>query len=87
MNFEEVSRAFKELGHPVRLSIVQRLIRVGFQGIPVGALQVELDIPNSTLSHHISSLIHAGLITQRKEGRTLFCILEYENFKFFTTFS
>jgi DNA-binding transcriptional ArsR family regulator len=86
MNFEEISRAFKELGHPVRLSIVQRLIRAGFKGIPVGTLQEELDIPNSTLSHHISSLVHAGLMMQRKEGRTLFCVLKYENVKLLQLF-
>ncbi|MBM26081.1 MAG: transcriptional regulator [Chloroflexi bacterium] len=86
MKFEEISRAFKELGHPIRLSIVKRLIRAGFQGIPVGTLQEELNIPNSTLSHHISSLVHAGLMMQRKEGRTLFCVLKYENVKLLQLF-
>ncbi|WP_299017579.1 helix-turn-helix transcriptional regulator [uncultured Photobacterium sp.] len=38
----------------------------------------ELGIRGSTLSHHISSLASAGLISQRHEGRTLFCIAEYE---------
>ncbi|MCA2429044.1 transcriptional regulator, partial [Vibrio chemaguriensis] len=27
---------------------------------------------------HISSLASAGLITQRREGRILFCVAEYE---------
>ncbi|MDW1843676.1 helix-turn-helix domain-containing protein, partial [Vibrio sp. Vb0839] len=41
-------------------------------------VQEKLGIPASTLSHHISSLASAGLITQRREGRILFCVAEYE---------
>ncbi len=86
MNFEKTAKAFKEIGHPVRLKIVQRLIKAGMSGIPVGALQEETQIPHSTLSHHISSLISAELMTQRREGRTLYCILNYENIEYLKVF-
>ena len=78
MDLEVVAKALKEVGHPIRLNIYKSVVKAGYQGIAVGGLQEELDIPGSTLSHHISSLASAGLISQRREGRTLFCVAEYE---------
>jgi DNA-binding transcriptional ArsR family regulator len=78
MELEVVAKALKELGHPTRLSIYKSVVKAGFQGIAVGAIQEQLNIPGSTLSHHISSLASANLISQRREGRTLYCVAEYE---------
>ncbi len=78
MDLESVAKALKELGHPTRLSIYKQIVKAGRQGIAVGGLQQSLDIPGSTLSHHISSLSSAGLLTQRREGRTLYCVAEYQ---------
>ena len=78
MELEVVAKALKELGHPTRLSMYKSVVKAGFQGIAVGAIQEQLNIPGSTLSHHISSLASANLISQRREGRTLYCVAEYE---------
>lgn len=78
MNIDEVAKALKELGHPTRLTIYKCVVKAGFKGIAVGGLQQRLDIPGSTLSHHISNLASAGLISQRREGRTLYCVAEYQ---------
>ncbi|QBF82889.1 ArsR family transcriptional regulator [Shewanella maritima] len=78
MELEAVAKALKELGHPTRLMIYKSIVRAGHQGIPVGGLQQKLDIPGSTLSHHITGLVSAGLLKQRREGRTLFCTAQYE---------
>lgn len=78
MDIDIVAKALKELGHPTRLTIYKSVVRAGYQGVAVGALQEKQGIPGSTLSHHISSLISAGLISQRREGRTLFCVAEFE---------
>lgn len=78
MEIEIIAKALKELGHPTRLAVFKRLVRAGEQGVAVGVVQEELKVPGSTLSHHISSLISAGLIKQRREGRLLFCVVEYE---------
>lgn len=75
---DDTAKALKELGHPVRLTIFRRLVRSGYQGLAVGTLQEELGIPGSTLSHHIASLVSAGLLSQRREGRVLYCIPEYD---------
>ena len=78
MDIDCIAKALKELGHPTRLAIFKRLVKSGHQGIAVGEVQAELGIPGSTLSHHLSSLASAGLISQRREGRTLYCIAEYD---------
>lgn len=77
MNTELVAKALKELGHPTRLTIFRRVVKAGYTGIAVGGLQESLGIPGSTLSHHISGLVSAGLISQRRESRTLYCVAEY----------
>lgn len=78
MEVNEVAKALKELGHPTRLTIYKKVVKAGHQGVAVGTIQDELNIPGSTLSHHISSLASAGLLSQRREGRTLFCIAQYQ---------
>ena len=75
---DDTAKALKELGHPVRLTIFRRLVRAGYQGLAVGTLQEELGIPGSTLSHHIASLVSAGLLSQRRQGRVLYCVPEYD---------
>lgn len=78
MDIDKAAKALKELGHTTRLTIYKQVVRAGYQGISVGSLQEQLAIPGSTLSHHISSLISAQLISQRRESRTLFCVAEFK---------
>ncbi len=74
MELEVVAKRFAELGHPTRLAIFHQLVRCGQCGCSVGEIQKSLDIPGSTLSHHLSKLVSAGLLEQKREGRTLRCI-------------
>ncbi|MEZ9230672.1 ArsR/SmtB family transcription factor [Vibrio amylolyticus] len=78
LSIDTVAKALKELGHPTRLLIFRSVVRAGYQGIAVGGLQQKLNVPGSTLSHHISSLASAGLLSQRREGRTLYCVAEFQ---------
>ncbi|MCL6415024.1 metalloregulator ArsR/SmtB family transcription factor [Aestuariirhabdus sp. Z084] len=78
MNIDQAAKALKELGHPTRLAVYKRLAKAGSDGIAVGVVQDELGIPGSTLSHHLTSLTSAGLINQRREGRVLYCVAQYE---------
>lgn len=41
--------------------------------MPVGEIQKHLEVPGSTLTHHMQRLIKVGLVKQRRESRTLFC--------------
>ncbi len=78
MSDEIIAKAFKELGHNSRVKIYKHIIRAGTKGVSVGSLQEKLQIPNSTLSHHIASLVSANLISQKRVGRTLLCLVCYE---------
>ncbi len=78
MNLDEAAKTLKELGHPHRLTIFKRLVRSGYAGLPVGKLTEELDMPNSSMTHHIASLVSAGLIIQEREGRILRCVPQYQ---------
>lgn len=68
------AKRLAELGNTTRLSIFRILVKAGPEGLPVGEIQKELGIPGSTLSHHISRLVNAGLVEQRRESRTLYCL-------------
>nr|WP_086939575.1 metalloregulator ArsR/SmtB family transcription factor [Thaumasiovibrio occultus] len=78
MELELVAKALKELGHPTRLLVFKAVVKAGFDGIAVGQVQEKLAIPASTLSHHIAALVSAGLLRQRREGRVLYCVAEYQ---------
>jgi ArsR family transcriptional regulator, arsenate/arsenite/antimonite-responsive transcriptional repressor len=77
MNLEIASRQLEALGNPTRLGIYRRLVRAGPGGLAVGQLQERLDMPASTLSHHLKRLIETGLLRQERSGTSLICHAEY----------
>lgn len=78
MNLELTANRLAELGHTTRLEIFRHLVKAGPEGCPVGDIQAALSIPGSTLSHHISRMVKVGLVEQRRESRTLFCVPMYD---------
>lgn len=78
MQTEEAAIALSKLGHPIRLRIVQYLVQAGKGGLSVGEIQSLLEIPASTLSHHISHLLSGGIIHQERQSRTLRCFANYD---------
>lgn len=62
---------FAALGAEPRLQIVRLLLSAHPDGLIVGDLQTELDIPNSTLSHHLEKLRMEGLVSVRKDKQWL----------------
>jgi len=77
MNSHAAAAALESLGNETRLRIFRALVRAGPAGLPVGSLKDKLDIPGSTLSHHIGHLVGAGLMAQNREGRTLRCTANF----------
>ena len=55
------------MGTEPRLRIMQLLLSAHPEGLVVGDIQGELDIPNSTLSHHLEKLKNEGLVNVRRE--------------------
>lgn len=78
MKLEDAAEQLAELGHTTRLGIYRVLVKAGSQGLPVANVQQHLDVPSSTLSHHINRLVRVGLIKQVREGRVLRCFAQYE---------
>ena len=79
MKLETAAKQLEALGNPTRLAIYRLLIRVGRGGKPVGEIRKKLGIPASTLSHHIAKLLQAGLITQERDSRSLYCKADFAN--------
>jgi ArsR family transcriptional regulator len=62
---------FSAMGTEARLRIVQLLLSAHPDGMVVSEIQEELEIPNSTLSHHLDKLKNEGLVEVRREGTFL----------------
>ena len=62
---------FSAMGIEPRLRIMQLLLSAEPEGLVVGDLQEELDIPGSTLSHHLEKLKSEDLVTVRRDGTYL----------------
>lgn len=71
---EQVARyaeMFSAMGTGSRLRIMQLLLSAHPEGLVVGEIQEELDIPNSTLSHHLDKLRTEGLVQVHRESTFL----------------
>lgn len=62
---------FSAMGTEPRLRIMQLLLAAHPEGLVVSKIQEELDIPNSTLSHHLDKLRNEGLVQVRRESTFL----------------
>jgi ArsR family transcriptional regulator len=77
MKLDDAANILAKIGNPTRLRIVRLLVRAGDEGLAVGQIQRQLDIPGSTLTHHIAHLKSAGVIRQQRYQATLICTMEY----------
>jgi ArsR family transcriptional regulator, arsenate/arsenite/antimonite-responsive transcriptional repressor len=62
---------FSAMGTEARLRIMQLLLSAHPEGMVVGEIQEDLDIPNSTLSHHLDKLRNEGLVEVRRQSTFL----------------
>ena len=74
---EKHAEQLAALGHPVRLSALRFAVQAGPSGASAGDIQAHVDLPASTLSHHLKRLVDAGLLTTRVEGTYHFYTASY----------
>jgi ArsR family transcriptional regulator len=72
--FEMQCEICKAVAHPVRLEIVEHLSQ-GEMGAT--ALLAALETSKANLSKHMTQLIQAGVVGQRREGRQVFYCLSH----------
>jgi DNA-binding transcriptional ArsR family regulator len=63
--------ALAALAQGMRLRIFRALVGAGPQGLTPGVLAATLGVSASTLSFHLKELMHAGLVSQQRDGRHL----------------
>jgi DNA-binding transcriptional ArsR family regulator len=68
---EKYADMFSALGTEARLRIMRLLLSAHPQGLVAGEIQAEMDIPNSTLSHHLDKLKNEDLVLVRRESTFL----------------
>ncbi|MCB2088522.1 MAG: metalloregulator ArsR/SmtB family transcription factor [Sphingomonadaceae bacterium] len=71
MNATQAIAALSALAQEHRLAAFRLLVEAGRDGLPAGQIAERLAIPNSSLSFHLTQLSEAGLVQQRRDGRSL----------------
>jgi DNA-binding transcriptional ArsR family regulator len=79
MEDKDVVRSLAALAHDLRLQVFRALVVVGHQGITPGTMAEHLEVPAATLSFHLKELMHAGLVTQERQGRNLIYRASFEH--------
>jgi ArsR family transcriptional regulator, arsenate/arsenite/antimonite-responsive transcriptional repressor len=67
----DVIRALAALAQEVRLRLFRGLVVAGPAGLTPGVLSEQLQVAGNSLSFHLKELVHAGLVSQERQGRHL----------------
>lgn len=71
MELFEALEVFSSLSQETRLKVIKLLIEYGREGVAAGKIAEQLKIPDNTLSFHLSHMSRAGLVTSKKDGRSI----------------
>ena len=78
MDILEATRALGALSQESRLKAFRLLVRSGAEGIAAGKIAEALDIPHNTMSTHLATLVHAGLVSSRRESRSIIYSIDFD---------
>jgi len=78
MDIKDAISLFDALSQETRLKAFRLLVQAGQQGLPAGELSEELGTPHNTLSFHLNHLSNAGVISSRREGRSIIYSANYD---------
>lgn len=70
--------ALSALAHPGRLKIFRELVAAGPEGLSAGEVSRRVSIAPNTLSASFTVLSHAGLVSGRREGRSIIYTAAYD---------
>lgn len=79
MELESAIERLSALAQPGRLAVFRLLVRAGPEGVAAGDIAAELGVPPNTLSAQLNVLSQAGLISGRRDGRSIIYAAEYES--------
>jgi ArsR family transcriptional regulator, arsenate/arsenite/antimonite-responsive transcriptional repressor len=77
MSADIVIRALAALAQEHRLAAFRLLVQAGEGGMAAGAIAERLGVPASSMSFHLAQLGHAGLVSQRRESRSIIYAANY----------
>jgi DNA-binding transcriptional ArsR family regulator len=78
MDQRQAISAFGALAQDTRLSIVRMLVKAGPHGMAAGMIAEHVGVAASNVSFHLKDLEHAGLVTSRREARSIIYSSDYE---------
>src|SRR5262245_44127798 len=70
--------ALGALAQDNRLDVFRLLVQAGPDGMPAGAVAEALDLAPNTLTFHFDRLRMAGLVSARRDGRSIIYVAQYE---------
>jgi DNA-binding transcriptional ArsR family regulator len=74
----QITSQLAALGNATRLRAYRLLVKAGPEGLNIGVLQSLLNVPASTLAHHLGVLARAAIVRQERQGREVLCSANYE---------
>jgi DNA-binding transcriptional ArsR family regulator len=74
----QIATQLAALGNATRLRVYRLLVKAGPVGLNISLVQSLLDIPASTLAHHLGVLARAAIVRQERQGREVLCHANYE---------
>jgi ArsR family transcriptional regulator, arsenate/arsenite/antimonite-responsive transcriptional repressor len=77
LKLDRYAEQLAALGHPIRLKVLRFIVQAGEEGVAAGDIQAHVDVPASTLSHHLKRLLDAGVLTTRNEGTFHYYAAQY----------
>lgn len=78
MEKTDVNAALAALAQDNRLDIFRLLVEAGPEGMPAGAVATALDLAPNTLTFHFDRLRTAGLVTVRRDGRSMIYAAQFK---------
>ncbi|MDA9982203.1 metalloregulator ArsR/SmtB family transcription factor [Gammaproteobacteria bacterium] len=86
MDIKVAIDGFGALAQQTRLDAFRLLVRSGIDGMAAGEIAQALNVPQNTLSSHLTIMVNAGLLVSRREGRSIIYCVDLEGTQALLTF-